>query len=146
MLLLWSDNRGQLTNFKSIWNIENKVSNSSIGNKYPFAKKYELVNEINQIVTRYSGKIISNIKIFGELLKSELLKISLLIKELICIIASMPGVKQVNELASGVGKVFETVYSFFSQIFEVWKFNPALYSTITNIFLLIIFMKFVRLI
>ncbi|AXF95999.1 spiroplasma plectrovirus-related protein [Spiroplasma phoeniceum P40] len=57
-----------------------------------------------------------------------------------------PGVKQVNELASGVGKVFETVYSFFSQIFEVWKFNPALYSTITNIFLLIIFMKFVRLI
>ncbi|WP_456299946.1 spiroplasma phage ORF1-like family protein [Spiroplasma kunkelii] len=80
------------------------------------------------------------------MLKSELLKISLLIKELICIIASMPGVKQVNELASGVGKVFETVYSFFSQIFEVWKFNPALYSTITNIFLLIIFMKFVRLI
>ncbi|CAA35728.1 unnamed protein product [Spiroplasma phage R8A2B] len=64
----------------------------------------------------------------------------------IWIVNTIPGVKQVNELASGVGKVFETVYSFFSQIFEVWKFNPALYSTITNIFLLIIFMKFVRLI
>nr|WP_310622623.1 DUF3688 family protein [Spiroplasma citri] len=64
----------------------------------------------------------------------------------IWIVNTIPVVKQVNELASGVGKVFETVYSFFSQIFEVWKFNPALYSTITNIFLLIIFMKFVRLI
>ncbi|ALA98350.1 Spiroplasmavirus-related protein [Spiroplasma kunkelii CR2-3x] len=64
----------------------------------------------------------------------------------IWIVNTIPGVKQVNELASGVGKVFETVYSFFSQIFEVWKFNHALYSTITNIFLLIIFMKFVRLI
>ncbi|ALA97467.1 Spiroplasmavirus-related protein [Spiroplasma kunkelii CR2-3x] len=64
----------------------------------------------------------------------------------IWIVNTIPGVKQVNELASGVGKVFETVYSFFSQIFEVWKFNPALYNTITNIFLLIIFMKFVRLI
>ncbi|APE75215.1 spiroplasma phage ORF1-like family protein [Spiroplasma citri] len=64
----------------------------------------------------------------------------------IWIVNTIPGVKQVNELASGVGKVFETVYSFFIQIFEVWKFNPALYSTITNIFLLIIFMKFVRLI
>ncbi|APE74772.1 spiroplasma phage ORF1-like family protein [Spiroplasma citri] len=64
----------------------------------------------------------------------------------IWIVNTIPGVKQVNELASGVGKVFEAVYSFFSQIFEVWKFNPALYSTITNIFLLIIFMKFVRLI
>ncbi|ALA97497.1 Spiroplasmavirus-related protein [Spiroplasma kunkelii CR2-3x] len=65
---------------------------------------------------------------------------------MIWIVNTIPGVKQVNELASGVGKVFETVYSFFSQIFGVWKFNPALYSTITNIFLLIIFMKFVRLI
>ncbi|ALA98169.1 Spiroplasmavirus-related protein [Spiroplasma kunkelii CR2-3x] len=65
---------------------------------------------------------------------------------MIWIVNTIPGVKQVNELASGVGKVFETVYIFFSQIFEVWKFNPALYSTITNIFLLIIFMKFVRLI
>ncbi|AXF95626.1 spiroplasma plectrovirus-related protein [Spiroplasma phoeniceum P40] len=64
----------------------------------------------------------------------------------IWIFNTIPGVKQVNELASGVGKVFETVYSFFSQIFEVWKFNPALYSIITNIFLLIIFIKFVRLI
>ncbi|ALA98119.1 Spiroplasmavirus-related protein [Spiroplasma kunkelii CR2-3x] len=64
----------------------------------------------------------------------------------IWIVNTIPGVKQVNELASGVGKVFETVYSFFSQIFEVWKFNPALYSTITNIFLLIIFIKLVRLI
>ncbi|AXF95374.1 spiroplasma plectrovirus-related protein [Spiroplasma phoeniceum P40] len=64
----------------------------------------------------------------------------------IWIVNTIPGVKQVNELASGVGKVFETVYIFFSQIFEVWKFNLALYSTITNIFLLIIFMKFVRLI
>ncbi len=60
------------------------LQNSSIGNKYPFDKKYELVNEINQIGTRYSGKTISNIKIFGELLK-----IILLIKEPICIIASM---------------------------------------------------------
>ncbi|ALA98011.1 Spiroplasmavirus-related protein [Spiroplasma kunkelii CR2-3x] len=45
---------------------------------------------------------------------------------MIWIVNTIPGVKQVNELASGVGKVFETVYSFFSQIFEVWKFNPAL--------------------
>ncbi|QCO23437.1 Spiroplasmavirus-related protein [Spiroplasma melliferum] len=64
----------------------------------------------------------------------------------IWIVNNIPGVKQVNELASGVGKIFQTIYSFFNQTFEVWKFSPALYSTITNIFLLIIFMKFVRLI
>ncbi|ALA98423.1 Spiroplasmavirus-related protein [Spiroplasma kunkelii CR2-3x] len=64
----------------------------------------------------------------------------------IWIVNTIPGIKQVNELASGVGNVFEAVYSFFSEIFEVWKFNPALYSIIKNIFLLIIFMKFVRLI
>ncbi len=64
----------------------------------------------------------------------------------IWIVNNIPGVKQVNELASGVGKIFQTIYSFFSQTFEVWKFSPALYNTITNIFLLIIFMKFVRLI
>ncbi|WP_425380523.1 spiroplasma phage ORF1-like family protein [Spiroplasma endosymbiont of Stenodema calcarata] len=64
----------------------------------------------------------------------------------IWIVNNVPGVKQVNELASGVGKIFQTIYSFFSQTFEVWKFSPVLYSTITNIFLLIIFMKFVRLI
>ncbi|WP_338965368.1 MULTISPECIES: spiroplasma phage ORF1-like family protein [unclassified Spiroplasma] len=64
----------------------------------------------------------------------------------IWIVNNIPGVKQVNELASGVGKIFQTIYSFFNQTFEVWKFSPALYNTITNIFLLIIFMKFVRLI
>ncbi|KAF0850033.1 spiroplasma phage ORF1-like family protein [Spiroplasma poulsonii] len=64
----------------------------------------------------------------------------------IWVVNNIPGVKQVNELASGVGKIFQTIYSFFSQTFEVWKFSPALYNTITNIFLLIIFMKFVRLI
>ncbi len=64
----------------------------------------------------------------------------------IWIVNNIPGIKQVNELASGVGKIFQTIYSFFSQTFEVWKFSPALYSTITNLFLLIIFMKFVRLI
>ncbi len=64
----------------------------------------------------------------------------------IWIVNNIPGIKQVNELASGVGKIFQTIYSFFSQIFEVWKFSSALYSTITNLFLLIIFMKFVRLI
>ncbi len=64
----------------------------------------------------------------------------------IWIVNNIPGVKQVNELASGVGKIFQKIYSFFSQTFEVWKFSPALYSTITNLFLLIIFMKFVRLI
>ncbi len=64
----------------------------------------------------------------------------------IWIVNNIPGVKQVNELASGVGKIFQTIYSFFNQTFEVWKFSPALYSTITNILLLIIFMKFVRLI
>ncbi len=56
------------------------LQNSSIVNKYPFAKKYESVNEINQIGIRYSGKTISNIKMFVELLK-----ISLLIKGPICI-------------------------------------------------------------
>nr|WP_308686808.1 DUF3688 family protein [Spiroplasma sp. ChiS] len=30
----------------------------------------------------------------------------------IWIVNTIPGVKQVNKLASGVGKVFETVYSF----------------------------------
>nr|WP_199558561.1 DUF3688 family protein [Spiroplasma sp. ChiS] len=30
----------------------------------------------------------------------------------IWIVNTIPGIKQVNELASGVGKVFETVYSF----------------------------------
>ncbi len=64
----------------------------------------------------------------------------------IWIVNNIPGIKQVNELASGVGKIFQTIYSFFNQTFEVWKFSPALYNTITNIFLLIIFMKFVRLI
>ncbi len=64
----------------------------------------------------------------------------------IWIVNNIPDIKQVNELASGVGKIFQTIYSFFSQTFEVWKFSPALYSTITNLFLLIIFMKFVRLI
>ncbi|KAI92693.1 spiroplasma phage ORF1-like family protein [Spiroplasma melliferum] len=64
----------------------------------------------------------------------------------IWIVNNIPGVKQVNELASGVGKIFQTIYSFFNQTFEMWKFSPALYNTITNIFLLIIFMKFVRLI
>ncbi len=64
----------------------------------------------------------------------------------IWIVNNIPGIKQVNELASGVGKIFQTIYSFFSQTFEVWKFSTALYSTITNLFLLIIFMKFVRLI
>ncbi len=64
----------------------------------------------------------------------------------IWIVNNIPGIKQVNELASGVGKIFQTIYSFFSQTFEVWKFSPALYSTITNLFLLIIFIKFVRLI
>ncbi len=64
----------------------------------------------------------------------------------IWIVNNIPGIKQVNELASGIGKIFQTIYSFFSQTFEVWKFSPALYSTITNLFLLIIFMKFVRLI
>ncbi|UZQ30645.1 MAG: DUF3688 family protein [Spiroplasma phoeniceum] len=64
----------------------------------------------------------------------------------IWIVNNIPGIKQVNELASGVGKIFQTIYSFFNQTFEVWKFSPALYSTITNLFLLIIFMKFVRLI
>ncbi len=64
----------------------------------------------------------------------------------IWIVNNIPGIKQVNELASGIGKIFQTIYSFFSQTFEVWKFSPALYSTITNLFLLIIFMKFLRLI
>nr|CAK98474.1 plectrovirus spv1-c74 orf 1 n-terminal and c-terminal truncated transmembrane protein [Spiroplasma citri] len=61
---------------------------------------------------------------------------------MIWIVNTIPGIKQVNELASGVGKVFEAVYSFFSQIFEVWKFNPALYSTITNIFFIIIYINY----
>ncbi len=49
------------------------LQNITIGNKYPFAKKFELVNEINQIETRYNFKKISNIKMFGELLKIILL-------------------------------------------------------------------------
>jgi hypothetical protein len=61
------------------------------------------------------------------------------------IVNNIPGVKQANELTSGIGKIFQTIYQFFNQLFEVWKFNPALYATITNIFLLTIFMKFIRL-
>ncbi|PWF94146.1 hypothetical protein SMH99_27320 [Spiroplasma poulsonii] len=38
------------------------LQNSNVGNKYPFAKKYELVNEINQIGTRYSGKLFQILK------------------------------------------------------------------------------------
>ncbi|WP_424525989.1 spiroplasma phage ORF1-like family protein [Spiroplasma endosymbiont of Glossina fuscipes fuscipes] len=33
----------------------------------------------------------------------------------IWIVNNIPGVKQVNELASGVGKIFQTIYSFFNQ-------------------------------
>ncbi len=32
----------------------------------------------------------------------------------ILIVNNIPGIKQVNELASGVGKIFQTIYSFFS--------------------------------
>ncbi len=39
----------------------------------------------------------------------------------IWIVNNIPGIKQVNELASGVGKIFQTIYSFFIQTFEVWK-------------------------
>ncbi|AXF96927.1 hypothetical protein [Spiroplasma phoeniceum] len=46
------------------------LQNSSIANKYPFAKKYELVNEINQIGSRHSGKTLSNLKMFAELIKN----------------------------------------------------------------------------
>ncbi|MGL5268444.1 MAG: spiroplasma phage ORF1-like family protein [Spiroplasma sp.] len=64
----------------------------------------------------------------------------------IWIVNNIPGVKEGNQLASGIAKIFETVYKFFDQIFAVWKFSPALYNTVTNLFLLIIFMKLVRLV
>ncbi len=80
------------------------LQNSSICNKYPFAKKFELVNEINQIGTRYSGKTISNIKMFGELLK-----ISLLIKEPICIIASMYWSKDLKD------SVFQNIWNMLDE-------------------------------
>ncbi|PQM29706.1 spiroplasma phage ORF1-like family protein [Spiroplasma poulsonii] len=62
----------------------------------------------------------------------------------IWIVNNIPGIKQANELASGVGKLFQTTYSFFAQTFEIWKFNLDFYIVITNTFLLIIFMKFIR--
>ncbi|UNF62121.1 phage terminase large subunit [Spiroplasma poulsonii] len=80
------------------------LQNSTVGDKYPFAKKYELVNEINQIGTRYSGKTISNIKMFGELLK-----ISLLIKEPICIIASMYWSKDLKD------SVFQNIWNMLDE-------------------------------
>ncbi|WP_425378589.1 spiroplasma phage ORF1-like family protein [Spiroplasma endosymbiont of Polydrusus pterygomalis] len=62
----------------------------------------------------------------------------------IWIVNNIPGIKQANELASGVGKLFQTTYNFFAQTFEIWKFNLDFYIVITNTFLLIIFMKFIR--
>ncbi|AXF96962.1 PBSX family phage terminase large subunit [Spiroplasma phoeniceum] len=68
------------------------LQNSSIANKYTFAKKYELVNEINQIGSRHSGKTLSNLKMFAELIK-----ISMLIKEPIFIFASMKMNKDIRD-------------------------------------------------
>lgn len=63
----------------------------------------------------------------------------------IWVVNNIPGVKQGNQLASGIAYIFKTTYEFFDKIFAVWKFSPALYNTVTNVFLLIIFMKLVRL-
>ncbi|MDQ7982696.1 MAG: DUF3688 family protein [Spiroplasma sp.] len=64
----------------------------------------------------------------------------------IWIVNNIPGVKQGNQLANGIAYIFKTTYEFFDQIFAVWKFSPALYNTVTNVFLLIVFMKLVRLV
>ncbi|QED24875.1 PBSX family phage terminase large subunit [Spiroplasma citri] len=68
------------------------LQNSNVGNKYPFAKKFELVNEINQIGSRHSGKTLSNLEMFAELIK-----ISMLIKEPIFIFASMKMNKDIRD-------------------------------------------------
>ena len=68
------------------------LQNSSIGYKYPFSKKFELVNEINQIGTRYSGKTISDLKMYAELIK-----ISLLIDTPIFIFACMKMNKDIRD-------------------------------------------------
>ncbi len=80
------------------------LQNSIICNKYPFDKKYELVNEINKIGKRYSGKTILNIKMFGELLK-----INLLIKESICIVASMYWSKDLKD------SVFQNIWNMLDE-------------------------------
>ncbi|WP_425380105.1 PBSX family phage terminase large subunit [Spiroplasma endosymbiont of Stenodema calcarata] len=98
------------------------LQNSSIGNKYPFAKKFELVNEINQIGTRYSGKTISNIKMFGELLK-----ISLLIKEPICIIASMYWSKDLKD------SVFQNIWNMLDENHIPYTINLSNFTfTLSN--------------
>ncbi|WP_338966316.1 MULTISPECIES: PBSX family phage terminase large subunit [unclassified Spiroplasma] len=98
------------------------LQNSSIGNKYPFAKKYELVNEINQIGTRYSGKTISNIKMF-----CELLKISLLIKEPICIIASMYWSKDLKD------SVFQNIWNMLDENHIPYTINLSNFTfTLSN--------------
>lgn len=76
------------------------LQNSNVGNKYPFAKKYELVNEINQIGTRYSGKTLSNLEMFAELIK-----ISMLINEPVFIFASMKMNKNVRK------SIFTNIYN-----------------------------------
>ncbi|WP_339046356.1 spiroplasma phage ORF1-like family protein [Spiroplasma endosymbiont of Colias croceus] len=64
----------------------------------------------------------------------------------IWIVNTIPGVKQANELAFGVGAILKDTVNFFNQLFDVWKFSPALYNTVTNLFVMIVFMKLVRLI
>lgn len=57
---------------------------------------------------------------------------------------TIPGVSQTVKLVSGVGEIYKSVVNFFQDIFEFWKFSPALYHTITSLFILIVFMKLVR--
>ena len=62
----------------------------------------------------------------------------------IWIVNNIPGVKHANELLFGLKNIFQAVVEFFTEIFAVWKFNPALYNTVINIFIMIIFIKIVR--
>lgn len=98
------------------------LQNSSIGNKYPFAKKFELVNEINQIGTRYSGKTISDLKMYAELIK-----ISMLINEPVFIFASMKMNKDIRD------SIFQNIWNILEQ--ENIPFNVNLSNhtfTFTN--------------
>lgn len=62
------------------------------------------------------------------------------------IINNLPGVKQTGTLAKGINAIFQTIYKFFGGIFEMWKFSPQLYNTIINLFILMFFLKLIKII
>lgn len=98
------------------------LQNSSIGSKYPFTKKFELVNEINQIGSRYSGKTLSTLIMFAELIK-----ISMLINEPVFIFASMKMNKDIRD------SIFQNIWNTLEEHHIPFTVNLSTHSfTIPN--------------